>query len=242
MSSTLAAEQRPADPSDPAWRAGLPKLPGDAMRADLERRLGQDAGRARDLLRPLAFAQGQGLPWENIWAPLASRISGHAYTDQDITWLRGTAGSYVVEATEAGRSAYRLYHQALTEYLRSGTDTGSIEAAFVDVLTHRVPRRVGGGRDWTCAHLLKPDLLEVAGHAGRDLSGPGQPEGASPPMGQHEETRGTTSRQSASAAHAAIRSSRCQPFRVGRCLTAARIVIATLNLMGANSTPMCASM
>jgi len=58
--STLAAEQRPADPSDPAWRAGLPKLPGDAMRDDLDRRLGPAAERARDLLRPLAFAQGQG--------------------------------------------------------------------------------------------------------------------------------------------------------------------------------------
>ncbi len=164
VSGTLAAEQRPADPSDPAWRAGLPKLPGDAMRAGLDR-LGPNAGRARDLLRPLAFAQGQGLPWENIWAPLASRISGNAYTDEDITWLRSTAGSYVVEATEAGRSAYRLYHQALTEYLRSGTDTGSIEAAFVDVLTNRVPRRVGGGRDWTRAHPYT--LRYLAAHAAR---------------------------------------------------------------------------
>ena len=135
------------------------------MRADLERRLGPDAGRARDLLRPLAFAQGQGLPWENIWAPLASRISGHAYTDEDITWLRSTAGSYVVEATEAGRSAYRLYHQALTEYLRSGSDDGQHRAAFVDVLTTRVPRKVGGGRDWTRAHPYT--LRYLATHAAR---------------------------------------------------------------------------
>jgi hypothetical protein len=78
--TTLAAADTTPDPTDPQWRASLPRQAGDAMRTDLNTRLGPDARRARDLLRPLAYAEGQGLPWEDIWAPLASRISGNPYT------------------------------------------------------------------------------------------------------------------------------------------------------------------
>ena len=167
-STTLAAAGTIADPTDPHWRASLPRLPGDAMRKDLDTRLGPDAARARDLLRPLAYAEGQGLPWEDIWAPLASRISGHTYTNDDLHWLRQHAGSYVVEATEASRSAYRLYHQALTEHLRATTaaagltDT-AIHQAYVDVLTARVPRTLEATRDWAHAHPYT--LHHLATHA-----------------------------------------------------------------------------
>ncbi|SMO92348.1 WD40 repeat [Geodermatophilus aquaeductus] len=163
VSTTLAAEPQVADITDRAWRAGLPRLPGEAMRADLDRRLGANAQRARDLLRPLAYAHGQGLPWENLWAPLASAISGHTYADEDLLWLRRAAGSYVVEATEAGRSAYRLYHEALAEHLRQDTDPATVESAFVDTLRRRVPSRVGGGRDWRRAHPYT--LMYLATHA-----------------------------------------------------------------------------
>jgi WD40 repeat protein len=166
-STTLAAAETVADPTDARWRANLPRLPGDAMRTDLDTRLGEHAQRARDLLRPLAYAEGQGLPWENIWAPLATKISGHLYTDDDLFWLREHVGSYVVEANEDGRSAYRLYHQALTEHLRANTEAAGITAAavqqaFVDVLT-RVPRTPQATRDWTRAHPYA--LRHLATHA-----------------------------------------------------------------------------
>ena len=138
------------------------------MRKDLDTRLGPDAARARDLLRPLAYAEGQGLPWEDIWAALASRISGRTYTNDDLHWLRQHAGSYVVEATEASRSAYRLYHQALTEHLRATTaaagltDT-AIHQAYADVLTARVPRTLEATRDWAHAHPYT--LRHLATHA-----------------------------------------------------------------------------
>lgn len=150
---TLAsADTVVTDPFDRHWRAGLPRHAGQAMRDDLNRRLGPHAQRAADLLRPLAYAEGQGLPWEDIWAPLASAISGRPYTDADLLWLRHHAGSYVVEATEGGRSAYRLYHQALTEHLREDTDATAVHAAFVDTLTDRVPYRGDATRDWSRAH------------------------------------------------------------------------------------------
>src|SRR5262249_46556558 len=92
------------------------------------------------------------LPWEDIWAPLASKIAGRRYTDDDLLWLRNATGRYVVEATEAGHSAYRLYHQALAEHLRVGVDEFVIHEAFVRVLLRGVPRALEGRRDWPRAH------------------------------------------------------------------------------------------
>ncbi|HEX6354755.1 caspase family protein [Actinophytocola sp.] len=163
ISATLAAQDHIADPRDPAWRATLPSYPGDAMRRDLETRLGDNATKVRDLLRPLAFAEGQGLPWEDIWAAVASHAAHTTYTDDDLLWLRRHAGSYVVEATEAGRSTYRLYHQALADHLRNGVEPASMHRAITDVLHNRVPRALEGRRDWTRAHPYT--LRHLATHA-----------------------------------------------------------------------------
>ncbi|UGT65225.1 WD40 repeat domain-containing protein [Nocardia asteroides] len=163
VSATLAAEHTIPDPADQAWRASLPAMPGEAMGRDLDSRLRTRADAARDLLQPLAFAQGQGLPWEDLWAPIASALAGATYTDADLLWLRRTAGSYVVEAAEDGRSAYRLYHQALAEYLTHGHDPATVHTTFVHVLRARVPVGADGYRDWARAHPYT--LRHLATHA-----------------------------------------------------------------------------
>ncbi|CCK31233.1 hypothetical protein BN159_6854 [Streptomyces davaonensis JCM 4913] len=124
---TIAREPSPPDPSDRQWRDELPRLPGEAMERDLAQRLGPEAARARDLLLPLAYAQGAGLPWAGIWPRLAAAITGHPYSDDDIVWLREAAGSYVVESVEDGGSVYRVYHRALIEYLREGRDAELVQ-------------------------------------------------------------------------------------------------------------------
>jgi WD40 repeat protein len=165
VSRTLRHSTEIPDPNDPVWRAALPATAAAAMHSDLETRLGAEADRARDLLRPLAFAYGAGLPWEDLWAPLSSKISGRDYTDEDLIWLRRQAGSYVVEAMESGHSVYRLYHAALAEYLRQGCDEGHIHNLFSAFLMDRVP----GSRselDWSRAH--PPYILaHLATHAQR---------------------------------------------------------------------------
>ena len=84
--------------------------------------------------------------------PLASAVAGHPYTDEDLLWLRQAAGSYVVEATEAGRSVYRLYHQALADHLQENVDRFTVETSFTDVLLSRVPRNIDGRKNWERAH------------------------------------------------------------------------------------------
>ncbi|MFI8216640.1 caspase family protein [Streptomyces sp. NPDC085932] len=149
---TLAATPVLPDPDDPAWRRALPSAAADAMHRDLHQRFGDEASRVLALLRPLAYAEGQGLPWEDIWAPLASEIAGRPYTNDDLYRLRREAGAYVVEAAEDGRSVYRLYHESMAEYLRQGQDVARVQRAFTEVLRRAVPYAVDGGRDWARSH------------------------------------------------------------------------------------------
>ena len=168
---TLAAADHVADPQDPAWRQQLPRQAGEAVALDLAERLGGQADRARRLLHPLAYAQGRGLPWEDLWAPLADAVAGcphGTHSDEDLLWLREVAGSYIIETTEADRSAYRLYHQSLAEYLREGMDETAVHARMTRALLRRVPgSAAAGGRDWARAHpYLRAYLAEHAALGG----------------------------------------------------------------------------
>jgi WD40 repeat protein len=162
VSRTLSSVTEVPDPADPSWRESLPGNAADAMHKDLETRLGDEADRARDLLRPLAFAYGAGLPWEDLWAGLSSKLSGRDYTDDDIMWLIQEAGSYVVETTESDQSVYRLYHAALAEYLRKDCDEDHIHSLFSQFLMDGVPTS-RSGRDWSAANPYV--LAHLATHA-----------------------------------------------------------------------------
>ncbi len=123
--------------------------------ADLEHRLHEHADRARDLLLPLAYAHGTGLPWEDIWPRLVRRLTGRDCGNADLDWLIDEAGYYITESTAQGglRSVYRLYHESLGEHLR-GTrpDPAADEAAVTTELTDQVPRCADGHPDWDRAH------------------------------------------------------------------------------------------
>ncbi|GAA4292317.1 hypothetical protein GCM10023086_02140 [Streptomyces venetus] len=162
---TLAATPTLPDPQDSDWLRSLPSAAADAMHRDLEQRFGAGAQRILDLLRPLAYAQGQGLPWEDVWAPLASEISGRRYTNHDLHRLRREAGAYVVEAAEDGRSVYRLYHEAMAEFLRRDQDAEAVHRAFTTALLRTVPYSLDGSRDWGRAHPYA--LRHHATHAAR---------------------------------------------------------------------------
>ena len=168
--TTEATADRLPDSTDPVWRAALPRRAGQAMQRDLRLRLGAEAGKAERLLLPLAYAQGDGLPWENIWPHLVQALSpGSGYGNDDLVWLRRVAGSYVVEALTGGRSVYRLYHQALAEHLLERRDQRADQQAIADSLVALVPPRAGGGRDWPAAHSYTRTHLATHAACGRHI-------------------------------------------------------------------------
>ena len=152
---SLAMRGELADPADRTWRDGLPRAAADAMSDDLDGRLKELADRARDLLLPLAYAQGTGLPWEDVWPLLARSLTGIPCSSTDLDWLIEAAGFYIVESTseDGRRSAYRLYHKALAEHLRGRRqDQAADQATIVDALTGHAPRLPDGNTDWSQAH------------------------------------------------------------------------------------------
>jgi WD40 repeat protein len=134
-----------------ARRRSSPGTDSIALSDDLDARLGPDADRARGLLLPLAYARGHGLPWEDVWARLATALTGVPCRSQDLEWLIEHAGSYVLEATADGgrRSVYRIFPEPLAELLRAArSDPVSDETAIVDALTAQVDRLPDGQPDW----------------------------------------------------------------------------------------------
>ncbi|MFB9537258.1 caspase family protein [Streptomyces violaceus] len=151
LAQSLAAAAEPADPTDETWRRSLQGTAGAAMRRDLENRLGDQADRAGELLLPLAYARGVGLPREEaIWARLADALHpGRHTTEADLTWLRRQAGSYF---KESDGSLYRLFHQTLAEDLLQGRDAVADHAAISQALVSCVPPAAEQRRHWPSAH------------------------------------------------------------------------------------------
>jgi hypothetical protein len=173
VSRSLAGEPVVADPLDPSWRSNLPSTVGEAME-DYLHRFGTDERRVRDLLLPVAYAEGAGLPWEDLWAHLASAIAARPYSDEDLRWLLRQAGAYLVEGLADGRSAYRLYHEALTEHVRrhDPRPTTEIQRAITRVLVDHVPRASNRtGSDWARAHPYIKAHLATHAAAADELDG-----------------------------------------------------------------------
>jgi WD40 repeat protein len=131
-------------------------------------RFGADTQKVRDLLTALAWAEGEGLPWGNIWPALASGLSGRTYDDGDIRWLMQSAGSFVVEAIEQNRSVYRLYHQALADYLRHGREIKETQRlVVVDLIATVPPLESGDRKDWPASNpYIRAHLAEHAASCG----------------------------------------------------------------------------
>jgi WD40 repeat protein len=159
-----------------AWRQRLPETVREAFEHYLEQ-FGDNRQKARDLLTPLAWAEGAGLPWEHLWAPIARSLAEQGtYTDDDVSWLLTAAAAYLVEGREVyprdsgteGRSVYRLYHQALADHLRDESKTADVQSRIVDALVASVPREPAGAIDWFGAHPYILSYLPVhAAAAGR---------------------------------------------------------------------------
>jgi len=76
------------------------------------------AGLARSLLRALTWGYGRGFP-EEEWLAAANTVSpGTGFDRDDVLWLLGQLGRYILQDGEAGVAVYRMAHQSLAEHLR----------------------------------------------------------------------------------------------------------------------------
>ena len=172
VSRALLLRGQPISPHDPGWQQ-FPKTVADAMDQYLAS-VGDQAeqDRVEDLLRPLAYARGDGLPLDDagLWPRLATALArpGRRYTAGDVATLLDTAADYLIETVITGQAAYyRLYHQALSDRLRARDQQHprpvSAAQTVYQCLLGTVAGRPDGTRDWPAAH---PYLYsQLAGHA-----------------------------------------------------------------------------
>ncbi|MFC1439732.1 hypothetical protein ABUW04_15850 [Streptacidiphilus sp. N1-10] len=107
------------------WQHRLPEAAGEAglhqIFVDDLRRF-NDTMLVTEVLRPLAFARGKGLPRRQIWPELASALASsapdRAYSAADVSRVIREAGAYLIEGTEDGQAVFRLYHQSIGDFLR----------------------------------------------------------------------------------------------------------------------------
>ena len=171
VSRALLLRNQPLNVHDPGWQQ-FPKTVAAAMDqylASVGDQAGQD--RVEDLLRPLAYARGDGLPLDaGLWSLLATALArpGRSYTIGDVATLLDTAADYLIETVITGQAGYyRLYHQALSDRLRERDQQHprpvSAAQTIYECLLDTVARRPDGTRNWPAAH---PYLHgQLAGHA-----------------------------------------------------------------------------
>jgi WD40 repeat protein len=165
VSRTLATDPV-VDTSTEGWeeRFVLPAGLTDAYAEDLERFDRTDRRRFRDLLIPLAYARGRGLPQKTIWAAIASHIAGQTYTNADIRDLKERAGYYLIQDTENRETVFRLFHQTFADYLKNITRDEAVEQSITQALMNLLRSGVGGVDPWT--QVQEPYVLkEFASHA-----------------------------------------------------------------------------
>ena len=163
LALSVRSRPEPVDTTGIDWRDTLPAELTSAFKEDLAR-LGDRAPIATALLRALAWAEGSGLPWENVWVPVARALAdpgSERITNDDVRWLLEHAGAYIVEDVGSGqRSVYRPFHELLAAYLRGeqapgardGAEDRGIQKLITDALIETVPVGADGRRQWALAH------------------------------------------------------------------------------------------
>lgn len=161
MTASALLRDRPVDTSVPGWTEQLPSDVGGAFEAYLQRLPSDRHEPTMALLTALAFGEGSGLP-RRIWVQAARSLSGMPLTEAHIDVLLEEDGSYLSHAVVDGTRYFRLYHQELTDHMKTRVlarrDLKDVQECFVDTLMGLVPDRT-----WSRAHPYV--LAHLATHA-----------------------------------------------------------------------------
>lgn len=120
----LHARLQLPDPDDPDWRRTLRQGTQELLRQDLneiQRNTNLPAQHIVQVLRATAFAQGDGLPWAEVWPRAVKALAGGDITAPDAV-IRSVRESsltgYLQTSVEDGRFVYRPIHERISEVLR----------------------------------------------------------------------------------------------------------------------------
>lgn len=146
VSRALANLPTAIDTSIANWqlRIAVPQDLHQAFEFDLQRFPREARTRILDLLVPLAYARGKGMPQKNLWVTAASKIAGKEYGNGDIRDALSIAGYYVIQDTDQDEVVYRLFHQEFADYLKLLTKDQRIETLMVDALVEVATNRHDG--------------------------------------------------------------------------------------------------
>ena len=118
----------PVDTTAEGWEQAISRSVEGALDADLARtepppgRPQEDGGHealARVLLTALTWGYGAGFPEDEWLATTNALVSDAIVGRDDISWVLGQLGRYIVQDGDSGVAVYRVAHQSLTEHLRS---------------------------------------------------------------------------------------------------------------------------
>ena len=121
----------------------------DSLESAEERRTGVT------LLRAVAFARGNGLPWNRIWATVANAVAtvdgaGRQYGDSDVReLLKSRLSAYLVTDRQDDLTVYRLMHDQLRDTLRyrwrellDPTDTQQADETEIQAVEAQIAREL----------------------------------------------------------------------------------------------------
>lgn len=123
---SLAARPDIVAPDDQAWLSTLNDGLLGVFRDDLNVSLpkAEDRRKGVALLRAVAFARGNGLPWSSVWARVATAAdaggsASRSYGDDAVDWLlESRLNAYLVTDRQDGLTVYRLMHDQLQKTLQ----------------------------------------------------------------------------------------------------------------------------
>ncbi|MDQ0834267.1 WD40 repeat protein [Streptomyces achromogenes] len=140
-----------------------------AFEADL-RRFGDREVAVHDLLRPLAWAYGRGLPSSEVWLPLANALApGASYAEADLAWVVYHAGDYLQALSDGGQTVYRPFHEEFGAYLRARTRLTPQLAHEIITDTLVAIADADGRRSWSTANAYIREHLSTHAAAAERL-------------------------------------------------------------------------
>ncbi|MBO3752529.1 hypothetical protein J5X84_41285 [Streptosporangiaceae bacterium NEAU-GS5] len=129
VADTLARSPRVVRPDSQELRELLRSGIAGAIRREIVH-VGGDPERILDILTPLAWAMGDGVPIHPVWTAMANALSplgSPPVGQEEIATVLAQAGSHVIVQRRGAESVHRLVHQAFADFLQARSPFGSAE-------------------------------------------------------------------------------------------------------------------